>query len=216
MSYIPQPLATLHSKHLSQDIRCCSSPHGRCRCSLGHVQGARCSFLTCAPECRHPCSWVTSMYHCCRLPRRGWKLPAIFERHPWKVCHSWANTAPAHYSVTSMSQDNAHHLLCHLVLKLHVINALPSFSSSVHGRSHKSSSVVSLGLTYCSQSSWSWSSDLPFSKSLLTHVPSFRRPLFHPGSQSTDKPLLCSTLNPSLLSPKLLVVATIDRIRPTC
>lgn len=120
------------------------------------------------------------------------------------------------HTVTSMSQDNAHHLLRHLVLKLQVISALPSFSSSVHCRSHKSSSVVSLGLTYCSQSSWSWSSGLPFSKSLLTHVPSSRRPPFHPGSQSTDKPLLCSTLNPSLLSPKPLVVTIVDRIRPTC
>lgn len=89
-------------------------------------------------------------------------------------------------------------VLCHLVLKFQVFSALPSFSSSVHGRTHKSSSAVSLRLTYCSQPSWSWTSGLPFSKNLITHVLSFRRPLPYPGSQSTDKPLL---LNPQPLTP---------------
>lgn len=131
----------------------------------------------------------------------GWKLPSKFEWHRWKVCHSWLSTAPAHCSVTSMSQDNAHHPLHHLGLKLQLISVLLSFGSSVRGRSLNSFSVIALRVTSCSQS-WSWTSVYALLQEPPYPCPFIQRPLPHPGSQSTDKPLLCSTLNPSLLSPR--------------
>lgn len=105
-------------------------------------------------------------------------------------------------------------VLCYLVLKFQGISALPSFSSSVHGRSHKSSSVVSLRLTYCSQSSWSWTSDLQartfLPMSFLSEGPFPTQDHKAQTSLSFVQPSA-----PHSSHQKHPIVTIVDRIRPT-
>lgn len=125
------------------------------------------------------------------------------------VWHSWVTTA--HHSATSMSQDNAHHPLNHLGLKLQVIGALPSFVPSAMVGPTISSSVMFLRFMFCSQSSWSWTSGLPFCKSLLTYVPSSRGPPPNPRSQSRQASSLLSPHPPIPLTQTIWWLLTLTK-----
>lgn len=105
----------------------------------------------------------------------------------------------------------------HLDLKLQVISALPFFGPSVHVRSHKfflcdiSQAYVLFSVLLVLDFWFALLQEPPYPCSFL------QRPFSHPGSNGTDKLLLCSAFNLSLCLPKAYDGFTsIDRIRSTC